>query len=212
MLPATCSSSQPLLHGSIFSMLVENLYSVLRTLKRLAAHRLRNIAVYISFLEINAFNRDFSLNSYLNFFWKQIFSSRRRSLFSRNFNLKDFFSCGKQFFEDQSRRPGIRTVPQNPYAGRKMSRRGPNLAHRSPVWHPWFRSYVARYLHFVANDKKGLSLPPFLFLGWSPSVLLVVGYIFTFVDFIFRWIVLHILMDNATDPCYRVSRIRKFAS
>ena len=46
-----------------------------------------------------------------------------------------------------------------------------------------FRSYVARHLHFVANDKKGPSLPHRLFLKLSPSVLLGVGYIIKFVDF-----------------------------
>ena len=49
-----------------------------------------------------------------------------------------------------------------------------------------FRSYVAQHLHFVANDTKGLSLPNRLFLVRSPSVLLGVGYILKFVDFIFR--------------------------
>ena len=96
MLPATCSSSQPLLHDSIFSNLAESMYSVLSTLKRLAAHHLRNIAVYISFVETNAFNRDF-----LAFFTQELlelcFENKYshdgdgRLLFSRNFNLKDFF-------------------------------------------------------------------------------------------------------------------------
>ena len=34
-------------------------------------------------------------------------------LFSRNFNLKKFFSYGERFFEDQILIPGIRTVPQD---------------------------------------------------------------------------------------------------
>ena len=34
------------------------------------------------------------------------------------FQLKRFFSFGEHLFQDQICRPGIRTVPQNPYAGR----------------------------------------------------------------------------------------------
>ena len=34
-------------------------------------------------------------------------------LFSRNFNLKDHFSFGEQFFEAQMWRPSFRAVPQN---------------------------------------------------------------------------------------------------
>ena len=57
-----------------------------------------------------------------------------------------------------------------------------------------FRSYVARHLHFVANDNKEPSLPHRLLLGLSPNVLLGVGYILKFVDFIVRSIFLNNLL------------------
>ena len=48
-----------------------------------------------------------------------------------------------------------------------------------------FRSYVARHLYFVANDKKGPSLLHRIFLGESRSVFLEEDCISKFVDFIF---------------------------
>ena len=63
---AIYTSHQPLLHGSIFSILAEDLYhykalqkDLRHTCKSSAEHSVRNIAVYVSLLETNAFNRDF---------------------------------------------------------------------------------------------------------------------------------------------------------
>ena len=42
-----------------------------------------------------------------------------------------FFSFGEQFFEDQIRRPGIRTAPHNPYAGHTILCRGPQFGPRA---------------------------------------------------------------------------------
>ena len=41
------------------------------------------------------------------------------------FQLKGFISFGERFFEDQIRKPDIRTAPQNPDAGHKILRPGP---------------------------------------------------------------------------------------
>ena len=74
MPPTTYSSCRPLLHGNIFSILAENLYAYKALYKDLrhickssAAHSLKNIAAYISFLEKMLSIRIFShflLNSY----------------------------------------------------------------------------------------------------------------------------------------------------
>ena len=94
-------------------------------LKRLAAHSLGNIAVYIFFLVTNAFNGNF-----LAFFTQQLLELFLKiNLFNTAmvaiFNLNDCFSFGEQFFEDQIRSSGICTVLQNLYAGHKILGRGP---------------------------------------------------------------------------------------
>ena len=74
----------------------------------------------------------FSLDSYLNFFVNKSHHGDNRYFHE----ISTFFSFGEQFFEDQIRRPGIRTAPHNPYAGHKLLCRGPHLAHGPPVRQP----------------------------------------------------------------------------
>ena len=81
-------------------------------------------------LSIEIFSH-FSLDSNLNFFVNK--SHHRNNRYVHVISTSKIFSFGEQFFEDQIRRPGICTAPQNPYAGHKILRRGPHVASGQPV-------------------------------------------------------------------------------